>query len=301
MSQGPFHEHHKYLQQAVLQVHRAEKLRPNKLNVLQTYIGGPNDASVWLLLSKLSLCCDLGQGNFAFNYWKQQWEDQPEGSSNLRASKETVNNVLIVLKKVSCHLPSNALGELIADLEQRLSQLSLPVEVITRTVDCLHILKRNVHRERPELGERAIQVWCKQMLDNCQTFVYQAVMGTKDEDSTILEEQLVRHLVLLGEASQPAPCAVSSQPYDLVHACVTCSESPETMSEPDAKRGDIKKKRTKRSRARQSGCGKSCLRITGRVRAHAVIVMGMLCTQNEMLAKSVVPIMGIPSRAARIQ
>ncbi|KAH7938238.1 hypothetical protein HPB49_021813 [Dermacentor silvarum] len=300
----PFREHHKYLQQAVLQLHRAEKLRPNQLTVLKTYVGGANDASVWLLLSKLSLCYDLGQGNFAFSYWKQQWEDQPEGSNSPRASNETVNHVLIVLKKVSRHLPSNALRDLIADLEQRLSQLSLPVEVIAHTVDCLHSLKRNVHRERPELGERAVQVWCKQMLDKCQTFLSQAVMGTKGEDSTLLEEQLVRHLVLLGEASQPAPRAVSSQLHDLVQACMTSPGGPEptsepvsredaAMSEPDAENSEIKEKKpTRRSRARLSGAGKSYLRPTRRVRAHAVVVMGMLCIQNEMLAKTVVPTMG---------
>lgn len=304
VSQGPFREHHKYLQQAVLQLHRAEKLRPNQLTVLKTYVGGANDASVWLLLSKLSLCYDLGQGNFAFSYWKQQWEDQPEGSNSPRASNETVNHVLIVLKKVSRHLPSNALRDLIADLEQRLSQLSLPVEVIAHTVDCLHSLKRNVHRERPELGERAVQVWCKQMLDKCQTFLSQAVMGTKGEDSTLLEEQLVRHLVLLGEASQPAPRAVSSQLHDLVQACMTSPAGPEptsepvsredaAMSEPDAENSEIKEKKpTRRSRARLSGAGKSYLRPTRRVRAHAVVVMGMLCIQNEMLAKTVVPTMG---------
>ncbi|KAH7980443.1 hypothetical protein HPB49_016222 [Dermacentor silvarum] len=289
MSQGPFREHHKYLQQAVLQLHRAEKLRPDKLNVLKTYVGGPNDASVWLLLSKLSLYCDLGQGDFAYSYWKQQWDDQPEGSNNPRASNETVNHVLIVLKRVSRHLPSNALREMIADLEQRLSQLRLPVEVIAHMVDCLHILKRNVHRDQPKIGERAIKVWCRQMLDKCETFLYQAVMGVKDEDSKLVEEQLVRHLVLLGEASQPAPHAVSSQLHYLVQACMTSSGSPEPTSEPDAKRGDIKKKRTRRSRAQRSGGG---LRTTRCVRAHAVIVMGMFCIQNEMLAKTVVPTMG---------
>lgn len=304
VSQGPFREHHKYLQQAVLQLNRSEKLRSNQLNVLKTYVGGLNDASVWLLLSKLSLCCDLGQGNFAFSYWKQQWEEQPEGSNNMRASNETVNHVLIVLKKVSRHLPSNALRELIADLEQRLSQLSLPVEVMANTVDCLHCLKRNLHRERPELGERAVQVWCKQMLDKCQTFLSQAVMGAKGEDSTHTEEQLVRHLVLLGEAAQPAPRAVSSQLHELVQACMTSSGSPEpmsepvsrgdaAMSEPDAEKNEIKEKKpARRSRARLPGGGKSCLRATRRVRAHAVVVMGMLCIQNEMLAKTVVPTMG---------
>uniref|UniRef100_L7M713 Condensin complex subunit 1 C-terminal domain-containing protein n=1 Tax=Rhipicephalus pulchellus TaxID=72859 RepID=L7M713_RHIPC len=304
VSQGPFREHHKYLQQAVLQLNRAEKLRSNQLNVLKTYVGGPNDASVWLLLSKLSLCCDLGQGNFAFSYWKQQWEEQPEGSNNMRASNETVNHVLIVLKKVSRHLPSNALRELIADLEQRLSQLSLPVEVIANTVDCLHSLKRNVHRERPELGERAVQMWCKQMLDKCQTYLSEAVMGAKGEDSIHMEEQLVRHLVLLGEAAQPAPRAVSSQLHELVQACMTSSSGPEpmsepvsredaAMSEPDAEKNEIKEKKpARRSRARLPGGGKSCLRATRRVRAHAVVVMGTLCIQNEMLAKTVVPTMG---------
>uniref|UniRef100_A0A224YK61 Condensin-2 complex subunit D3 n=1 Tax=Rhipicephalus zambeziensis TaxID=60191 RepID=A0A224YK61_9ACAR len=304
VSQGPFREHHKYLQQAVLQLNRAEKLRPNQLNALKSYVGGPNDASVWLLLSKLSLYCDLGQGTFAFSYWKKQWEEQPEGSNNMRASNETINHVLIVLKKVSRHLPSNALRELIADLEQRLSQLSLPVEVIANTVDCLHCLKRNVHRERPELGERAVEMWCKQMLDKCQTYLSEAVMGPKGEDSTHMEEQLVRHLVLLGEAAQPAPRAVSSQLHELVQACMTSSGGPEpmsepvcredaAMSEPDAEKNEIKEKKpARRSRARLPGGGKSCLRATRRVRAHAVVVMGMLCIQNEMLAKTVVPTMG---------
>lgn len=304
VSEGPFREHHKYLQQAVLQLNRAEKLRSNQLNVLKTYVGGPNNASVWLLLSKISLCCDLGQGNFAFSYWKQQWEDQPEGSTSVRASNATINHVLIVLKKVSRHLPSNALRDLIADLEQRLSQLSLPVEVIAHAVDCLHCLRRNVHQGRPELGERAVEVWCKQMLDKCQTFLSEALMGTKGEDSTLMEEQLVRHLVLLGEASQPAPRAVSSQLQELVQACMTSSGGREhasepvcredaAMSEPDAENNEIKEKKpSRRSRARLPGGGKSCLQTTRRVRAHAVIVMGMLCIQNEMLAKTVVPTMG---------
>ncbi|KAK8775139.1 hypothetical protein V5799_031515 [Amblyomma americanum] len=117
VSQGPFREYHKYLQQAVLQLHRAEKVWLNQLNSLKTHVGGANDASVWLLLSKLSICCDLGQGNFAFNHWKQHWEEHPEGSSVLHASNETLNHVLIVLKKVSCHLSSNTLRELIVDME----------------------------------------------------------------------------------------------------------------------------------------------------------------------------------------
>lgn len=304
ISQGPFRGHHKYLQQAVLQLNRAEKLRPSQLNILKTYVGGPNDASVWLLLSKLSLYCDLGQGNFAFSYWKQQWEELSEGSNNMRASNETTNHVLIVLKKVSRHLSSNSLRELVHDLEQRLSQLSLPVEVIANAVDCLHCLRHSVHRERPELGERAVQMWCKQMLDKCQTYLSEVVMGAKGEDSAEMEEQLVRHLVLLGEAAQPVPRAVSSQLHELVQACMTSLGGPEpmsepvsredaAMSEPDAEKSEIKEKKpARRFRARLLGGEKNCLRATRRVRAHAVIVMGMLCIQNEMLAKTVVPIMG---------
>lgn len=301
VSQGPFREYHKYLQQAVLQLHRAEKIRPNQLNSLKTHVGGANDASVWLLLSKLSLCCDLGQGNFAFSYWKQHWEERPEGSSIPHASNETINHVLIVLKKVSRHLSSNALRELIADMEQRLSQLSLPIDVIPYTVECLHSLKRNLHLERPELGERAVEVWCKQMLDKCQAFLSEAVTGAKDEDSELQEEQLVRHLVLLGEAAQPAPRAVSSQLHQLVQACMTSLDkteptepaSGEDAAEQDAESEEVKdKKPPRRARGRLAGPGMSCVRVSRRVRAHAVIVMGMLCIQNEMLAKTVVPTMG---------
>ncbi|KAK8759494.1 hypothetical protein V5799_002872 [Amblyomma americanum] len=303
VSQGPFREYHKYLQQAVLQLHRAEKIRLNQLNSLKTHVGGANDASVWLLLSKLSICCDLGQGNFAFSYWKQHWEDHPEGCSVPHASNETVNHVLIVLKKVSRHLSSNALRELIVDMEQRLSQLSLPVDVIPRTVECLHSLKRNLHRERPELGERAIEVWCKQMLDKCQAFLSEAVSGAKGEDGDLQDEELVRHLVVLGEAAQPAPRAVSGQLHQLVQACMTSLDRMEpaepasgedaAVSEPDAENVEAKDtKPPRRSRGRLAGPGTSHLRTSRRVRAQAVIVMGMLCIQNEMLAKTVVPTMG---------
>lgn len=303
VSQGPFREYHKYLQQAVLQLHRAEKIRPNQLNSLKTHVGGANDASVWLLLSKLSLCCDLGQGNFAFSYWNQHWEERPEGPSIPHASNETINHVLIVLKKVSRHLSSNALRELIADMEHRLSQLSLPIDVIPYTVECLHSLKRNLHRERPELGERAVEVWCKQMLDKCQAFLSEAVTGAKGEDSGLQEEKLVRHLVLLGEAAQPTPRAVSSQLHQLVQACMTSLDKSEpaepaldedaAVSEPDAESGEVEDKKPPRQpRGRPAGFGIGCVCVSRRVRAHAVIVMGMFCIQNEMLAKTVVPTMG---------
>ncbi|KAH9384401.1 hypothetical protein HPB48_026408 [Haemaphysalis longicornis] len=101
---GPFQEHHKYLQQAVLQLHRGQKIRTSQLQHLKSHVGGPNDASVWLLLSKLALCGDIGQGKFALGYWKQQWE----GELGPDASTETLNHVLAVLRKVSRQLPPSA-------------------------------------------------------------------------------------------------------------------------------------------------------------------------------------------------
>ncbi|XP_077541549.1 condensin-2 complex subunit D3-L-like [Haemaphysalis longicornis] len=278
VSQGPFREHHKYLQQAVLQLHRGEKIRTSQLHHLKSHVGGPNDASVWLLLSKLALCCDIGQGNFALSYWKQQWE----GERGPSASTETLNHVLAVLRKVSRQLPQGAVRELIGDLEAQLQQLSLPTEIIPAAVECLHSLKRSVQRERPEVGERAVETWCKQALDKCQAFLSEALAAGGDLEAQ--EEQLVRHLVLLGEAAQPAPRAVSRQLHQLVQSCFAGVED-------EGARRKSAGRRSLRGGGRQSRGG-GCPQVTRLVRAHAVIVMGILSLQNETLAKSAVPTMG---------
>ncbi|XP_077526368.1 condensin-2 complex subunit D3-L-like isoform X1 [Haemaphysalis longicornis] len=264
VSQGPFREHHKYLQQAVLQLHRGQKIRTSQLQHLKSHVGGPNDASVWLLLSKLALCCDLGQGKFALSYWKQQWE----GERGPTASTETLNHVLAVLRKVSRQLPPSAVPELIGDLEAQLQQLSLPTEIIPGAVQCLYSLKRSVQPKCPEVGERAVEIWCKQALGKCQAFLSKTLAAGGDLEAQ--EEQLVRHLVLLGEAAQPAPRTVSRQLHHLVQSCFAGAED----------KGDRRMLR-----------GGGCPQVTRLVHAHAVIVMGSLSLQNEKLAKSAVPTM----------
>ncbi|XP_077526550.1 condensin-2 complex subunit D3-L-like [Haemaphysalis longicornis] len=265
VSQGPFQEHHKYLQQAVLELHRGQKIRTSQLQHLKSHVGGPNDASVWLLLSKLALCCDIGQGKFALGYWKQQWE----GERGPSASTETLNHVLAVLRKVSRQLPPSAVPELIGDLEAQLQQLSLPTEIIPGAVQCLYSLKRSVQPKRPEVGEHAVEIWCKQALGKCQAFLSKTLAAGGDLEAQ--EEQLVRHLVLLGEAAQPAPRIVSRQLHHLVQSCFAGAED-------------------KGYRRMLRGGG--CPQVTRLVHAHAVIVMGSLSLQNEKLAKSAVPTMG---------
>ncbi|KAH9367760.1 hypothetical protein HPB48_011187 [Haemaphysalis longicornis] len=221
--------------------------------------------------AELALCCDLGEGKFALSYWKQQWE----GGRGPSASTENLNHVLAVLRKVSRQLPPSAVPELIGDLEAQLQQLSLPTEIIPAAVECLHSLKRSVQPKRPEVGERAVETWCKQALDKCQVFLSKMLAAGGDLEAQ--EEQLVRHLVLLGEAAKPGPRAVSRQLHHLVQSCFAGAED---------------KGARRKSAGRRSSRGGGCPQVTRLVRAHAVIVMGTLSLQNERLAKSALPIMG---------
>ncbi|EEC10193.1 condensin, putative [Ixodes scapularis] len=241
VGQARFKDHHKYLQQAVLQLHRLGKIRVSELHSLKQHVGGPHNASVWLLLSKLTLCCDLGEAGFVLNYWEQQQLRLLDGHGDPpgmpAASTDTMKHMFQVLQKVAHHLPTMSLRKLIGDLEQRLSQLSLPVAVMSRAVDCLHSVSLTVHKERPELGERAVQNWCKQMIET-------------------------HHLVL------------------------TCLTAPLQGSPEEA---------ATNARGHRRSKGKTMedeFRTTPRLRATAVVVLGMLSLQNEGLAKKVVPAIG---------
>ncbi|KAK8775140.1 hypothetical protein V5799_031516 [Amblyomma americanum] len=141
------------------------------------------------------------------------------------------------------------------------------------------------------------------MLDKCQAFLSEAVSGAKGEDGDLQDEELVRHLVVLGEAAQSAPRAVCSQLHQLVEACMSSLDHTEpaepasgedaAVSESDAENREVKdKKPPRRSMGQLAGPGTSHLRTSRHVRAQAVIVMGTLCIQNELLAKTVVPTMG---------
>lgn len=288
VGQARFKDHHKYLQQAVLQLHRLGKIRVSELHSLKQHVGGPHNASVWLLLSKLTLCCDLGEAGFVLNYWEQQQLRLLDGHGDPtgvpEASTDTMKHMFQVLQKVAHHLPTMSLRKLIGDLEQRLGQLSLPVAVMSRAVDCLHSVSLTVHKERPELGERAVQNWCKQMIEKCHSYLSLVIMeGKGKEEEGDPEEQLVRHLELLVQASKLVPRALTAQTHHLVLTCLTAplQGSPEEAAT--------------NARGHRKSKGKTMedeFRTTPRLRATAVVVLGMLSLQNEGLAKKVVPAIG---------
>lgn len=170
-----------------------------------------------------------------------------------------------------------------ADLESHLSQMSLSVEVIPKATECLHSLSCTLHKERPELGERAVQNWCKQMLEKCNSYMSLVILErtVKEEAEGDPEELLVRHLVLLGEVAQVVPRAVSSHTHHLVQTCMAAPVDSD--AEPRSK--TVQRKSKGRSAENE-------FRVTRRLRAHAVVVLAILCIQNESLAKKAVPILG---------
>ncbi|CAN7989365.1 unnamed protein product [Ixodes hexagonus] len=287
VGQGKFKDYHKYLQQAVLQLHRSGKIRVSELRSLKHHVGGPHDASVWLLLSKLCLCCDLGEAGFVLNYWELQLKmlDNPDELEAVpRASDDTMKHMFQVLQKVAHHLPTMALRKLIGDLEQRLSQLSLPIAVVSKAVDCLHGVSLTVHKERPELGERAVQNWCKQMVEKCHSYLSLVIVeGKGKEEEGNSEEQLIRHLELLGQAAKLVPRVLTAQTHHLVQTCMT---APLLGSTEDAS-SNAKHHRRSKDRTMEEA-----FRTTPRLRAKAVVVLGMLSLQCESLAKKAVPAMG---------
>ncbi|XP_064488589.1 condensin-2 complex subunit D3-like [Ornithodoros turicata] len=266
--------YHKYLQKAIAILARIGKLRHGMLKRLKPYISGPNDSSAWLLLSKLSLFCDLGEAEFALKYWKQVCTGTQHPNSS-----ETLHCVLLVIRKTAHHLSQVQLKELIVDFERQLRGGSLCVETVPKAVDCLCAFMWLLHKNEEEEGQKAITNWGKATLHHCSDYLSPLLLeqSTKLEDCS--EDELIHHLVLLGEASQAAPTAVTNHMQLLVQSCLSATVADTGAAAAEGREHSPRKK-PKRQR--------HTLVVTSRIRAHAFVALGKMCLQNEEFAKKVV-------------
>ncbi|XP_064489192.1 condensin-2 complex subunit D3-like isoform X2 [Ornithodoros turicata] len=274
LTQQDFSEYHKYLQKAVGILARNGKLRTGVLKRLKPHIGGVNNAPAWLLASKYALFTDLGEAEFAIEYWNHACVGDKV------ASTDTLHHVLLVIHKTAHHLPQSRLKDVIGEFEQSLEDMTLSVEVLPQVVDCLCALSHLLCKGNDEKWFRAIGNWGKRTLERCQAYLSPVLLkcSVKVEDS---EDQIVRHLVLLGEAAQRAPKAVTEQMQELVESCVSAPYDSEMGATAKMNKKSCRRKTpTKHPEPDPKG-----LTVTPQIRAHAFITVGKMCLQNEVFAK----------------
>lgn len=265
-----------YLQRAVRTLAHGNKLRHGMLKRLRPHLGGPSDASVWLLLSRLALFSDLGEADFALDYWKQACDGAQQASS------KTLHNVLLVIRKTAHHLPPERLKEVIGEFEQKLEAMTLSVEVVPKMVDCLSALTHTLCKD-DDKWLRANNSWGAKMLEHCSSYLSPMLLERVMKPEDNFEEQVIAHLVLMGEAAQAAPKAVTERMQELVEICLSAPLPCHTGKlAPTAT--DSPKKRSRRSK----NIGLAGPTVTQRIRAHAFVTLGKMCLQNEAFAKKTV-------------
>lgn len=270
-----FPDYHKYLQKAISILARVGKIRHGMLRWLKPHIYGPNDAAAWLLLSKLALFSDLGEAEFALEYWRKvcPYAEHP-------ASSDTQHCVLLVIRKTAHHLPLPLLESLVDDFEKQLERMTISVEVTPKAVDCLCALLHLQHGDREEKAKKAIASWGKMTLDRCCAYLSPLLLERATKLEECSEDELISHLVLLGEAAMAAPKAVTNRMHVLVQSCVSAPavDAIRTTQEEDS---SPQRKKTRRNHRQD-------LRVTYRIRAHAFVVLGKMAIQNEEFAKKTV-------------
>ncbi|TSN95726.1 WD repeat-containing protein 19 [Bagarius yarrelli] len=243
----------------------SRKVSATLLNSLIWHTERETAAAAWLLLAKVAGCCSKLNLGTILEAW-----DRTVRSPVVDVA--TTCHILTVLGHIAASLNEDTKSRLVDDLMTWLKSFSLPLEVISASMDTLFSLGQsdNVKNTMSFLNQ-----FCGELVTVCEEYLSTVLLNEKGAEN-LNEDLLVKHLYTLGVSSLHCPAKVQKRVFLLVQSILTTSEQPvvEEGAELPASQPLSQFKPSSMPTV---------------VRAHAVITLGKLCLQHESLMVRYVP------------
>ncbi|XP_053474967.1 condensin-2 complex subunit D3 [Ictalurus furcatus] len=244
---------------------RQEKFSATLVKSLIWHTEREQAAAAWLLLAKVAGCCTKLNLGTVLEAW-----NRTVGSPVIDVA--TTCHILTVLGHTAASLNDDTKSRIVDDLIAWLKGFSLPLEVISASVDTLFSLGQsdNVKDTMSFLNQ-----FCGELVSVCEEYLSTVLLNEGGAEN-LNEDLLVKHLYTLGMVSLHCPAKVQKRVFLLVQSILTTSEHPVVgegaelpVSQP-------------LSQFKPSS-------MPTVVRAHAVLTLGKLCLQHEELMVRYIP------------
>ncbi|MCJ8749257.1 hypothetical protein PDJAM_G00174220 [Pangasius djambal] len=244
---------------------RQEKFSASLVNSLIWHTEHEQAAAAWLLLAKVAGCCTKLKLGTILEAW-----DRTVRSPII--SVATTCHVLTVLCHIAASLNDDTKSRIIDDLMAWLKGFSLPLEVISASVDALFSLGQS---DNIKDTMSFLKQFCGELVSVCEEYLSTVLLNERGAEN-LNEDLLVKHLYTLGVTSLHCPAKVQKRVFLLVQSILTTSEQPVVGEGAELPASQPL------SQFKPSS-------MPTVVRAHAVITLGKLCLQHEELMVRYIP------------
>uniref|UniRef100_A0AAY5EYD2 Condensin-2 complex subunit D3 n=1 Tax=Electrophorus electricus TaxID=8005 RepID=A0AAY5EYD2_ELEEL len=233
---------------------RQQRFTSEFVNSLIWHTEGDRAPGAWLLLAKVA----GSASKLKYGTILEAWDCTVRSPV---VNVEMTCHILSVIGHIAASLDEDTKSRLVADLMGWLKSFSLPLEVISSSVDAIFCLGQsaNVKDTMSFLNE-----FCGELVSVCEDYLSGVLLSEKGAEN-LNEELLVKYLYTLGVASLHCPARVQKRVFLLVQSILTSSEQTGGGADLPASQPLTQFKSS----------------LPTVVRAHAVITLGKLCLQHE--------------------
>uniref|UniRef100_A0A4W4G7Q2 Condensin-2 complex subunit D3 n=1 Tax=Electrophorus electricus TaxID=8005 RepID=A0A4W4G7Q2_ELEEL len=230
---------------------RQQRFTSEFVNSLIWHTEGDRAPGAWLLLAKVA----GSASKLKYGTILEAWDCTVRSPV---VNVEMTCHILSVIGHIAASLDEDTKSRLVADLMGWLKSFSLPLEVISSSVDAIFCLGQSANSFLNE--------FCGELVSVCEDYLSGVLLSEKGAEN-LNEELLVKYLYTLGVASLHCPARVQKRVFLLVQSILTSSEqtAPEGGADLPASQPLTQFKSS----------------LPTVVRAHAVITLGKLCLQHE--------------------
>ncbi|XP_066991019.2 condensin-2 complex subunit D3 [Anabrus simplex] len=234
---------------------RSGDLPKNLVRLLKTHISTENNVPAWMFLTCIAEYQDIKDPVFALEYYRDHYTDPSE------EVKYGVIQALQVLGMSCKHLSSDDQEQLLLELLDALRSMRLHFSLVGLAVNVATLITQKNAPSVKE-GHEAVAVWAEELLKLCEAYINQHSPVEKMVVSVNME-QYTKALVLLGDVVQVCPGHIKLRTVEnILYIFMT-----------------------------EKQCHPQLWKVEG-LAALAVLTLGKICLQHDLLAKRIVPVIG---------
>ncbi|XP_017580409.1 condensin-2 complex subunit D3 [Pygocentrus nattereri] len=244
---------------------RQQKFSAAFVNSLIWHTEGERAPGAWLLLAKVARCSSKLNYSTILEAWDRTVRSPV-------VSVATTCHILTVIGDIVSGINDDTKSRIVDDLMGWLKGFSLPLEVISSSVETLFRLGQS---ENTKDTMAFLNQFCGELVSLCEEYLSGVLLNERGAEN-LNEELLAKYLYTLGVASLHCPAKVQKRVFLLVQSILTSSEQP----------GSEEGAELPASQPLSQFKSSSMPTV---VRAHAVITLGKLCLQHEELMVRYLP------------
>ncbi|XP_056136718.1 condensin-2 complex subunit D3 [Lampris incognitus] len=256
----------RYFSRAFTNWSKQNKITPALITNLICHTEAEHADGAWLLLAKVA----SSSPKIPCGKILEAWEDMV---SSKVVSVTTMCHILSVVGDIAEHLNEDTKSRIIDDLMTWLKMFSMPLEVISASMETLFLLGRS---EDIKQTQAFLNKHCGELVAVCKNYLATIILSETGAEN-LNPELMVKHLHTLGVASLHCPAQLGKRTVLLVESVLTTHRDKLAGSEDLPASLPLSQFRANF--------------LPTMVRAHGVITLGKLCLQHEELAQKYLPVL----------